>query len=130
MTKIHPTLVPFLLPVWHMTITGSDYLNLAAVVERLLVRIIYIKSLKKSQIVRRPCTTNSVIFFSLIQHKSIKEVNKKVAHGKINSQKLITNLVKLYYSAHNCECEPICFCYKLCFTEKRTYLNRLKFPIL
>ena len=42
LTKIHPTLVPFLLPVWHMTITGSDYLNLAAVVERLLVRIICI----------------------------------------------------------------------------------------
>jgi hypothetical protein len=47
LTKIHPTLVPFLLPVWHMTITGSDYLNLAAVVERLLVRIIFIKSLNK-----------------------------------------------------------------------------------
>ena len=40
MNKVHPTLVPFLLPVWHMTITGSDYLNLAAVVERLLVRIV------------------------------------------------------------------------------------------
>ena len=98
MTKIHPTLVPFLLPVWHMTITGSDYLNLAAVVERLLVRIIYIKSLKKSQIVRRPCTTNSVIFFSLIQHKSIKEVNKKVVHGK-KIRKMETNIVKLSYSA-------------------------------
>jgi hypothetical protein len=81
-----------------MTITGSDYLNLAAVVERLLVRIIYIKSLKKSQIVRRPCTTNSVIFFSLIQHKSIKEVNKKVVHGK-KIRKMETNIVKLSYSA-------------------------------
>ena len=43
LTKIHPTLVPFLLPVWHMTITGSDYLNLAAVVERLLVRFFFFK---------------------------------------------------------------------------------------
>ena len=40
MTNLHPTLVPFLLPIWHMTITGSDYLNLAAAVERLLVSII------------------------------------------------------------------------------------------
>ena len=74
--------------------------------------------------------THSINNCSLFKLKSIKEVNKKVAHGKINSQKRITNLVKLYYSAHNCDCEPICFCYKLCFTEKRTYLNRLKFPIL
>ena len=28
---VHPFLVPFLMPVFHMFITGSDYLNLASV---------------------------------------------------------------------------------------------------
>ena len=37
LTEIHPLLVPYLFPIWHMTITGSDYLNLATVVERYLV---------------------------------------------------------------------------------------------
>ena len=27
---VHPFLVPFLMPVFHMFITGSDYLNLAS----------------------------------------------------------------------------------------------------
>jgi uncharacterized membrane protein len=34
--EIHPILVPFLIPMLHMAITGSDYLNLAAAVERYL----------------------------------------------------------------------------------------------
>merc|ERR1712037_35975 len=49
LTNIHPTLVPFLLPVWHMTITGSDYLNLAAVVERLLATDGNFRKDKKTQ---------------------------------------------------------------------------------
>lgn len=36
-TEIHPLVVPFLMPIWHMAITGSDYLNLAAACERCLV---------------------------------------------------------------------------------------------
>jgi hypothetical protein len=34
--EIHPLLLPYLIPVLHMAITGSDYLNLAAAVERYL----------------------------------------------------------------------------------------------
>ena len=34
--EVHPMLVPYLIPVLHMAITGSDYLNLAAAVERYL----------------------------------------------------------------------------------------------
>ena len=32
--KVHPYITPYLFPVLHMFITGSDYLNLAAAVER------------------------------------------------------------------------------------------------
>ena len=30
---LHPFLVPFLMPVFHMFITGSDYLNLASTLD-------------------------------------------------------------------------------------------------
>ncbi len=35
--EIHPVLIPYLNPILHMAITGSDYLNLAAACERYLV---------------------------------------------------------------------------------------------
>ena len=36
MKEVHPLLLPYLIPVLHMAITGSDYLNLAAAMERYL----------------------------------------------------------------------------------------------
>ncbi len=46
---VHPRLVPFLLPIWHMTVTGSDYLNLAAAVERYLATDRGFRADKKSR---------------------------------------------------------------------------------
>lgn len=36
LNEVHPFLMPFLMPLLHMAITGSDYLNLAAAVERFI----------------------------------------------------------------------------------------------
>lgn len=44
---LHPQMVPWLLPIWHMAVTGSDYLNLAAACERYLATDRHFKSHQK-----------------------------------------------------------------------------------
>ena len=66
------------------------------------------------------------IFFSFFQPKSIKAVTKEVAKGKKFRKNAKKNLVKLSYSAQKLQFQTILFPYKLCVTEKRTYVTNLK----
>eukprot|EP00093_Oithona_nana_P000441 00441.XXX_1807_87_1 [CDS] Oithona nana genome sequencing. len=62
LTEIHPLLVPYLFPIWHMTITGSDYLNLATGVERYLATDRNFREDKKIKH-HLGCSTNSTKFY-------------------------------------------------------------------
>ena len=68
---------------------------------------------------KRPWTTVSVTFFISTQRH--KRGHLKVAHDKKPHQNAKTNIV--IFSSKTA------ISYKLCVTEKRTYVNKLKFPI-
>ena len=78
--------------------------------------------------VKRPWTKVLVTTFLHLNSNAKDKVTKKFDHGKIKCKKA-KNIVKLRSSAQKLQFQTI-FPYKLCFTEKRTYVNELKFPTL
>ena len=63
LTEVHPMMLPYLLPLLHMAITGCDYLNLAAVAERYLAIDRYYQKNKKLHEGCLPSRTKYYIFF-------------------------------------------------------------------
>ena len=59
LNQIHPHLLPYLAPILHMAITGSDYLNLAAAVERYIALDRHFKKTKSPHHGKSlPCRTH------------------------------------------------------------------------
>ena len=61
----------------------------------------------------------------------MKEVTKKVAHGKKIAKMQKKNLANCPIQLKNCNVEPFCFLInRELLRREHTYLNNLKFPIL
>lgn len=107
---VHPQLVPWLLPIWHMAVTGSDYLNLAAACERYLATDRYFKS--KTEIKHHlGCSPKSTKFYILkifcltvlfnipaffeLQTIENEDENLQIVATELRSNKIYTQMYRL-----------------------------------
>ncbi|TRY75819.1 hypothetical protein TCAL_00634 [Tigriopus californicus] len=63
LNEVHPLLMPFLMPFLHMAITGSDYLNLAAAVERFIALD---RNFRRTKTPHYGCLTRRTLFYCVV----------------------------------------------------------------